>query len=314
MAKVLVFDRIPDTSVEADVLGSSVSMDYDKDVEVLLVWHAPINRDVLDKFPKLKAVIRYGVGYDNVDFSATRERGVIVCNTPDYGVDEVADSAVAMILCFSRDSFRLNAISKRDPSSWDNERAAPIKRGANTTVGVIGAGRIGGSVLTRLKLLRFDTVFFDPYKDSGYEKLLDARRVHSIEEILEQSDIISLHTPLTDETRCMVNKDFIAKMKPGSSLVNTARGKIMEDIDDFYLPLMDNKILYLGTDVLPDEPPKSSKLLDAWKNNEDWVDGRVFITPHHAFYSVDAYKECRRKAAENALRVLEGKTPFNLLS
>ena len=313
MGKVHIYDRIPDTSIESKVLGDIVSREYDKNAEILLVWHAPINTEVLERYPKLKAVIRYGVGYDNVDFSATRERGVIVCNTPDYGVDEVADSAVAMILSFSRDCFRLNAIAKRDPTSWDNVKAAPIKRGANTTVGVIGAGRIGGSVLTRLKLLRFDTVFFDPYKDSGYEKLLDARRVHSIDEILEQSDIISIHTPLTDETRGMVNKDFIAKMKPGSSFVNTARGKIMEDIDDFYLPLKDDRILYFGTDVLPDEPPEPSKLLDAWKNNEDWIDGRVFITPHHAFYSVDAFEECRRKAAENALRVLEGKTPFNLL-
>ena len=314
MARVYICDRITDTSIEGAVLGEDVSCTFDSNAEVLLVWHLPVTEDLLNKHPNLKAVIRYGVGYDNVDLAAAERRGIVVCNTPDYGVDEVADSAVAMILSFSRDIFRLNTIAKTDSSSWDDTKAAAVSRSVHTTVGVIGAGRIGGSVLTRLKSLRFDTVFYDPYKDSGYEKLLNSRRVDSIDELLLQSDIISINTPLTDETRNMANKDFISKIKRGASFVNTARGKIVEDIDDFYLPMKNGDILYLGLDVLPFEPPKPSKLLDAWRNNESWIDGRVIITPHHAFYSVDAYKECRRKAAENALRVLQGVTPKNILS
>ena len=314
MAKVYILDRVADTSIESPVLGNDVSRDFDSNAEVLLVWHAPVDRDLLEKFPKLKAVIRYGVGYDNVDLQAAKERNVVVCNTPDYGVEEVADSAVAMILSFSRDVFRLNAIAKRDPDCWDDTKAAPVLRSSNTKVGVIGAGRIGGSVLQRLKALRFDTVFYDPYKESGYEKLLDARRVESIDDLLEQADIISINTPLTSETKGMVDKNFIRKIKKGASFVNTARGKVVADIDDFYEPLRNNDILNTGFDVLPFEPPKESKLLDAWRRNEEWIDGRVIITPHHAFYSVDAYRECRHKAAVNALRVLEGRQPINILT
>ena len=314
MSKVYILDRITDTNIESQILGDNVSLDFDEQAEVLLVWHEPIGGKEMDKYTKLKAVVRYGVGYDNVDLQAARDRGVVVCNTPDYGVDEVADSALAMILSFSRDSYRLNSIAKRDPSSWDITKAAPIARTSKITVGVIGAGRIGGSLLVRLNALRFDTVFYDPYKDSGYEKLLNAKRVWSIEGLLAVSDIVSINTPLTDETQGMVNKGFISKLKKGASFVNTARGKIVADIDDFYQPLKNNKIANIGFDVLPFEPPQPSKLLDAWQNNENWIDGRVIITPHHAFYSIDSYEECRRKAAENALCVLQGMQPINIVS
>lgn len=313
MAKVYITDRIEEPTIEETILGKAVSCEEDTDAEVLLAWHKPITAQFMNRFPKLKAIVRYGVGYDNVDLTEAKARNILVCNTPDYGVDEVSDSAVAMILCFTRDIFFLNHTAKIDDTAWTFNRPRRISRNSATTIGILGAGRIGGTTALKLKALKYDVVFFDPYKERGHEKLLNCRRAETLDEVLTQADMISIHTPLTDETKGMVDVSFVSKMKNGASLVNTARGKILSDVDVLYEPLKCNRIANVGLDVIPDEPPKASKLLAAWKSNAGWLEGRVIVTPHHAFYSIQAYDECRLKAAQNTLRILEGKMPYNII-
>lgn len=182
------------------------------------------------------------------------------------------------------------------------------------TVGVVGAGRIGGSILRKLKAIGFKILFFDPYKERGYEKMLDSGRVESLDELLSVSDIVSINTPLTKETKGMVDINFINKMKDGAIFVNTARGEIVDNLDDFIQPLKTGKIFGLAFDVLPHEPPNDCNLINEWRERKDWIDGKLIINPHVSYYSKNAYKEMREKAAKNAKRILDGKKPFNIIT
>jgi C-terminal binding protein len=314
MSRVFITDYVTDPSIEREVLGDALTMTPSEDVEVLLVWHERIDENYVSRFPRLKGVVRYGVGYDSLDLDCLRGHDIVACNTPDYGTEEVADTAIAMIMNIARGVSRYDANCRSfDDGSWQENVIPEIRRTSDLTLGVIGAGRIGGSVILRANALRFDTVFFDPYKPRGHEKMLGARRVDSLEELLEQSDIVSIHVPLSGETRGMIDADFVAGMKPGSSIVNTARGAIVSEVDVFHDPLRSGHLESVALDVLPEEPPHDSRLIDAWRSRASWLDGRLIINPHTAFYSKQAYVEMRRKAAENAFRILQGETPFNLI-
>ena len=172
----------------------------------------------------------------------------------------------------------------------------------------------GVSVIRKAKAIGFNLVFFDPYRDRGYEKMLGVDRVDTLDELLKISDVVSINTPLTNETRGMVDADFISKMKYGSFLINTARGEILANIDDFLEPIKSGKISGLALDVLPEEPPKNSGLIASWKSREKWLDGKVIINPHTSYYTEDSYAEMRKKASENAKRIIEGEVPFNIIS
>ena len=161
--------------------------------------------------------------------------------------------------------------------------------------------------------LKFKTVFYDPYKERGYEKMINGTRVDSLEELLAVADIISIHTPLSAETKGIINKNFIGAMKPGASLVNTARGGLFAGLDILYDALKSGKLYNLAIDVLAQEPPQSCKLIDAWRGSEDWLEGRLIINPHTSYYSQAAYRELRLNAAKNALRMYKGEKPFNIL-
>ena len=315
LSKVYITDYIPNPDIEKEILNEVLSEDLHNRIEVLLVWHECIDKKYIDQFPKLKGIVRYGVGYDNVDIAYAQSKGIVFCNTPDYGTEEVSDTAIAMIMNITRGLTRYDYLCRNyTGNTWQENTIHKIKRTSNTVLGVIGAGRIGGSIITRANALRMQTVFYDPYKDRGYEKMLGSKRVDDIETLLKLSDIVSINTPLTDETEHMVDERFVAMMKKGSSFINTARGKIVKNIDVFYDPLRCNFLDCLNLDVLPVEPPGESKLLTAWKNREKWLDGRFIINPHVAYFSVEAYAEMRRKAAENAKRILDGKKPFNIVS
>jgi D-3-phosphoglycerate dehydrogenase len=181
-------------------------------------------------------------------------------------------------------------------------------------VGVIGAGRIGGSVLKKAKSLGFMTSFYDPYAKSGYEKLLGSKRYDTLEELLRESNIVSINTPLNDETIGLIDEKFINNMADNSILINTARGRIIKNLEIIYEALKTNKLKAVGLDVLPDEPPVNNVLINAWRNSEHWLEGRLLINPHVAFYSDDAFTEMRYKASNNALRVIKGLRPINIVN
>ena len=312
---VLITDYVKDASYEREVLGEKLCEEPTSDTEVLLVWHQKINDEYLREFPNLKGVVRYGVGYDAVDLDAIRDRNILFCNTPDYGTDEVSNTAVAMILNISRGVSRYDYQCREYPDfSWQENTISSLKRASKTVIGVYGAGRIGGSVCLKARALGFEVIFFDPFQDRGYEKLLGVKRAESEAELLASSDIVSLHVPLSESTRKMVNNGFIEMMKPGASLVNTARGELVADLDVLSRALRSSKLHCVSLDVLPDEPPSvEHDLIKAWRDREAWLDGRFIVNPHTAYYTAESYKEMRCKAAENALRILNDERPHNII-
>jgi D-3-phosphoglycerate dehydrogenase len=314
MSKVLITDYIVNPDVEEQVLGDIVSDVPRDDVEVILVWHKNVDKEYIDRFPKLRGIVRYGVGYDNVDINYALSKGIVFCNTPDYGTDEVSDTAMAMILNIIRGVTRYDFMCREFTKTWQENTISKLKRSDEITLGIIGAGRIGGSVSIKAKAFGIKVKIYDPYKDRGYEKTLGVGRIDDLNELLDISDIVSFHAPLTAETQGMVNKVFISKMKQGSSFVNTARGQVISDIDIFYDPLLSNQIYCVALDVLPYEPPEESKLIRAWRKRDKELDGRVVINPHTAYYSGKAFWEMRFTAASNAKRILDGKKPFNIIS
>ncbi len=311
MSKIAITDFVSDPDIEKDILGELISTEVNQDTEVLLVWHEKINQDYIAGLPKLKAVQRYGVGYDTLDLHILESKGIIACNNPEYGIDEVSDSSIAMITNIARGMTNYNNSAKKFQSTWQENFNPLIKRNSETTVAVIGAGRIGGSVVLKCNALKFNVIFYDKYKERGYEKILSAKRVDSLEEVLENSDIVTLHVPLNDETQGMVDQSFIYRMKFGSSLVNTARGGLFSDLDLIYEAIKKGKIYNFATDVLPQEPPDPCKLVDAWRRSEDWINGRIIINPHTSYYSKESITEMRVKAAQNALRLYRNEIPYN---
>ena len=315
MGKVFITDYISNPDIEIDVLGNVANDIKDPDIEVLLVWHKIIDGKYLDNFKNLKGMIRYGVGTDNIDFEETKKRELYLCNTPDYGIEEVSDTSIAFALNFIRGILEYDLRSKLiTDGSWQENTIESIKRTSSITFGVLGAGRIGSSVLLKAKAIGFNTVFYDPYKEQGYDKIVSAKRCNDLEEFLSKADIISINAILTEETNSMVNNQFVKKMKNGSYLINTARGKIIEDLDVFVDPIKEGKISGIGLDVLPEEPPnKESELITSWLNDESWTAGKVIINPHAGYYSQESYIEMRKKAAINAKRIIDKLEPTSII-
>ena len=213
MSKVFITDYITSAKIEKRILGNNLTNKIRNNISILLVWHQRVDKDYLDKFPKLKAVIRYGVGYDNIDLKELKRRKIVFCNTPDYGVDEVSDTTITMILNAVRGVNEYNFTAKKFVNTWQENIIKPIKRISNLNLGVIGAGRIGSSVLLKAKSINFNTFFYDPYKENGYEKTINAIRYDNLDDLLNKCHIISIHTPLTNETLGLVDKKFLNKVK-----------------------------------------------------------------------------------------------------
>lgn len=311
MSKVYITDYIKSPEIEFDVLGNYLTEILSKEIEYIIVWHQKVDKKFIDNLPNLKGIVRYGVGYDQIDIDYCRKRNIIVCNTPDYGTDEVSDTALAMIMNITRGISRYDYLSRNYVDTWQENTIKSIKRNNEVKLGVIGAGRIGGSLILKANALRFQTFFYDPYVVRGHEKMLNSFRLDSLKEMLNECDIISINCPLNSETKAMVDNDFISMMKDGASLVNTSRGGIISNVDIFYKPLKENKLSNVSLDVLPEEPPKKSLLLDAWRGKAPWLDGRFIINPHTAYYSDKSFFEMRFKAASNVLRMIKGKAPYN---
>mgnify|MGYP001189596424 FL=1 len=315
MGKVFITDYISNPDIENKVLGNVSTDINDPDIEVLLVWHKIIDEKYLDNFKNLKGMIRYGVGTDNIDFEEVKKRNLYLCNTPDYGIEEVSDTAIAFALNFVRGILEYDLKSKLiTDGSWQENTIESKRRTSSLTFGVLGAGRIGSSVLLKAKAIGFNTVFFDPYKEQGHEKIVSAYRCNDLGEFLSNADIISINAVLTEETKSMVDNQFVERMKNGSYLINTARGKIIDDLDIFIDPIKAGKISGIGLDVLPDEPPnKQSELINSWLSSESWTAGKVIINPHAGYYSKESYVEMRKKAAINAKRIIDKLEPTSIV-
>jgi len=278
-----------------------------REMDALLVWHWIVDRETVEVLDRCRIVVRYGVGYDLIDLDALAARNIPLANTPDYGTEEVADAACAMILSIQRHLLAYDRAARTYGRGWQENAMVSQQRTNVQTLGVVGVGRIGTAVVNRMKPFGCRILGYDPYQPSGHEKAVGYERTRSLAELLAESDIVTLHCPLTDETRGMIDAEFFGKMKPGASLVNTARGRILASLDVLEAALRSGQLSYAGLDVLPDEPPKPHPLLEAWRADEAWLGGRLLINPHVAYYSRQGSYEMRYKAAETArMLLLEG--------
>jgi phosphoglycerate dehydrogenase-like enzyme len=270
----------------------------------------------LARFTKLRCVLRMGVGYDVIDRKAAAERQVMVCNVPDYGTTEVADHALAMALALRRGLLLHHEWQREDPPApWVAVFDPLVRRLTTLAFGIVGLGRIGTAAALRAKAFGFRVVFFDPYRPNGTELALGIERARTLHELLRQTDTLSLHTPLTPETRGMVGAKELALMPKGSVLVNTARGPVA-DIDALAEALRSGQLAGVGLDVLPAEPPVEPvpELVRAYRAREKWVAGRLIITPHSAYHDPEAWDDIRTKSAETMRAALFGPKPQNVIA
>ena len=306
---VAVTDHIKDFSVEKKFLGNYLENELTNKITIVLVWHKLINQDFLNKYRSIRAVIRYGVGCDNIDIDYCKKNNIIVANTPDYGIDEVSDSALAMILYLTRKVGALENLAKEDDNYWLGKKFnLNMKRLNNLSLGIIGLGRIGSSIAKKFIPFSKNIGFFDPYIPNGYEKVFGIERYRSLADLLKNSDIVSINTPLNSETNGMVNKDFLNLMKKGSYLINLSRGPIIEKKDLILEKLLSNDLEGYATDVWTTEPPLAKDKLNLlWKEDNINLKGRIIVNPHTAYFSEEALYESRSKACMTCLDVINNK-------
>ena len=267
---------------EDDVIASA------RDCVAILLQYAPITERVVSSLPKLGIVSRIGAGFDTVDTDACARHGVWVANSPDYGVGEVATHALALALALVRNivAYHRDIHARR----WHFMSSGTLRRAGDMTLGLVGLGRIGKRMAYVSRNVFARVLACDPYLIDGDFPAYVARRDLAV--LLADSDVVSLHVPLNAETRGMIGADALATARPGAYLVNTARGAVV-DVDAALAALDAGRLAGLALDVLPNEPvPAGSKLLGH---------PRVILTPHAAFYSVEAEQELRRKAAQNVI-------------
>jgi len=316
--KVVITDFLSDgLEPERDGLGDLaevVALDAHREEELvdqidnadaLMVYHnIAITDRSIARLEGCKLIVRCGVGVDNIDVQAARRLGIPVANVPDYGTEEVADSALAMALSLARGVHQLNSRLRRNEGPWQYTQAAPLQRLRGSIFGIVGLGRIGTAVARRAKAVGMDVVFHDPYKPVGYDKALGIRQAASLQELLRQSYIVSLHCPLTDETQHLIDAETLSMMQPRSFLINTARGRVA-DTTAVMEAIASGQLAGAGLDVLPQEPPADEDpLIVAWRDPTHPAHDRLLINPHAAFYCEQGLADIRVKATQECRRAL----------
>ena len=270
------------------------------DADALILWHGPrVDAAVVARLNKCRAIIRIGVGFDSVDTTAAARAGIPVCNVPDYGTEEVADHTLALTLALYRQLFPLDAEAKR--LGWQIDVTAKMRRLRTQTFGIVGLGRIGTATALRAKAFGFRVVFFDPYVPVGTHKAVGVERAGSLDELLRTADVVSVHCPLTAETRGMIGAREVALLKPGSFLVNTARGDIVQK-SPVFAALRAGHLAGAGLDVVEAEPLRTA---------EEAATPNLIVTCHAAFCSPEGMVEMRSTSAKIARAAVLGQPVWN---
>ncbi|XP_062702794.1 C-terminal-binding protein isoform X8 [Aedes albopictus] len=268
-----------------------------------LMWHTIIlTKEDLEKFKALRIIVRIGSGVDNIDVKAAGELGIAVCNVPGYGVEEVADTTICLILNLYRRTYWLANMVREGKKFTGPEQVRDAAQGCarirGDTLGLVGLGRIGSAVALRAKVFGFNVSFYDPYLPDGIEKSLGLNRVYTLQELLFHSDCVSLHCTLNEHNHHLINEFTLKQMRPGAFLVNTARGGLVDD-EALALALKQGRIRAAALDVHENEPFNGS-LKDT---------PNLLCTPHAAFYSEAATTELREMAASEIRRAIIGNIP-----
>lgn len=265
-----------------------------KDADALLVQWAPVNAVVIGALTRCKVIVRYGIGYDNVDIAAAKARGIPVCNVPDYGVHEVAEHAVSMAVALARHLPALDA--RLRAGTWKITPDRPMPSLREMTFATAGFGRIARSAHHMIRGFGGKRIAYDPFVPADVMAMEGVEKVE-ISDLFTRADIISLHLPLTAETKHFVNAERLAEMKPTAIIVNTARGPLIDTVA-LAAALQSDQIAGAGLDVFEAEPlPADHPLRNA---------PRALLTSHVAWYSESSIPRLQRLAAEETARGLKG--------
>jgi phosphoglycerate dehydrogenase-like enzyme len=282
-ADVTLF-RVDDASEVVDRLS---------DVQVLIVWHQiHLSRAVITRLQACRGIVCASVGTDNVDLDAARDCGISVSNVADYGVDEVADHTLALLLALSRNLHETIAAARG--FTWRWQSIGDVRRLHGRCLGIVGLGRIGTAVAMRARSFGLRVVFFDPYLPPGVDKAMGLERADSLDQLLGSADVLSLHVPLTAETQGMIGRRELAQLPEGALVLNTSRGAVLEE-EPLLEALEEGRIAGAGLDVVASEPNVTPRLV---------AHPRVLLTCHSAFYSVESLRELREKAARAAAALI----------
>lgn len=315
LEQAVVGKRAEVRAIQADKLND-IPDDVWQSADALMVWgKMRCDAAMLDKAKNCRIVIRMGVGFDAIDIAEAGRRGIPACNVPDYGTTDVADHAIGLMLGLTRGIVRHHVALMDEPvAKWKAIDTPIVRRARGATFGLVGRGRIGTAAGLRAKALGMRVLFFDPHIPDGGDQAVGFERRETLEALLEESDVVSLHTPLTDQTRAMINGQTLSRMKKDAILINTSRGEVV-DIDAVTEALKSYRIAAAGLDVQPQEPPDPNHpLMKGLKDREDWTVGRLIVTPHAAWYSPDGARDCREKAARTIINFLKEGTLRNCVN
>jgi D-3-phosphoglycerate dehydrogenase / 2-oxoglutarate reductase len=261
------------------------------DADGIIVQWAPITAIVINNLGRCKVIVRYGIGVDNVDLAAAKQKGIPVCNVPDYCIDEVADHTVSLALAQARQLLQIDARTRA--GVWKIYPDKPMPSFSEMTFATAGYGRIARAVLDRARIFGFKVAAYDPYVAPPSDRVA----LLSLDDLFRQADILSLHVPLLPETKHLVNAGRLVQMKPTAIIVNTARGGLI-DTAALARALQAGTIAAAGLDVFESEPLEKDHPLRKCPN--------ALLTSHVAWFSETSVPKLQRLAAQEAVRALRG--------
>lgn len=312
--KVVITDNIfPDLNMEKEMLSSIDAelievKDQDdllnqvRDADAIINTYVKMPASIIEQLEKCKLIIRNGIGVDTIDIKAASEKGIMVANIPTYCLDEVATHATALILACHRKIFLLG--NKVRAGIWNVKLAIPIIAPEQSTVGLVGFGRIPRLVSQKVRALGFNVVAYDPYVTQNIADEYGVKMV-DLQTLLKMSDYISIHCPLTEETRGMFNYETFQQMKKTTFIINTARGAVINE-RELVQALKDGLIAGAALDVLEKDGISPDNPLLEMDN--------VLITPHAAWYSEQSIIRRRTQTIEEVIRVLNGGEPTSFVN
>lgn len=316
--KILVTEALPLFEEERQILSKYASVELAHSIseeslaaeiasaDVLMVVYAKITERIINSGKHLKGIVRYGIGTDNVDVEAATKKRIPVTNVPDYCIRTVADHTMALLLTLTRKIIIANQVTKNgDWSIW----ASPSNKlmGLDLegkTLGLIGAGKIGMAVAERAKGFQMKVKAYDPYLSAEQANKLQIELVR-LDTLLKESDVISIHSPLTPETKGMIGERELSQMKKTAYLINTSRGAVINEAA-LCKALKDGWIAGAGLDVYEKEPPDTQNALFKLEN--------VVLTPHISYYTQEATRRLEMSAVKKAIQILNGEIPENLVN
>ena len=264
----------------------------------------PLAAEEMNKIEKCRIFVTPKVGFDNLDLKKYGALGIPLCHVPDYGTQDVADHAMGLLLGLLKGINRYDNRLRKDLNHWQPMDHPLALRLSVAKMGIVGLGRIGTAMTLRCKAFGMDVSFYDPYKSNGSDLALGIKRTDSLEALFAESDIVSLHVPLNEETTEMVNARLLTHAKPGLVLINAARGEVVDN-DALHDAMKMGQVGGAGLDVLSEEPANQDRpLISAWHSEEEWIKDRLLITPHSAFYTPQSLYDMRTKGITVALKYL----------